>query len=111
MMSFKRSEDQSLATGMTRTFWRGRHFAWALKDGERKDISVGRTGTNKVRKVQSHAQGKVKQCHMVAGTDKMCWGMKGKDEAEKVWFKGPNARVRSHDFTLQPGLNELRSSL
>lgn len=83
-MSFRRSEDQSLATGVTRTFWRGRHFAWALKDGEGKGISVRRTGTNKVRKVQSHAQGKVKRCHMVAGADEMCWRTKGKDEAGKV---------------------------
>lgn len=58
MMSFKRSEEQSLATGVTRTFWRGRQFAWALKDGEGKGISVGRPGMSKGRKVQSHAQGK-----------------------------------------------------
>lgn len=76
IMSFRRSEDESLATGVTeKNFWEGMALRLGLKrwreTGEGGGISVTRTDMNKVKKVPSHAEGSM-WCHMVDGADEMC---------------------------------------
>lgn len=92
IMPLRRSEDQSLETGVAKwdflevtALYLG--FQEWKEFGEREGISVRRTCMNKVRKVPSHAQGKVNVPHGSWSRWNICRGVEGKDEAGKVGWK------------------------